>query len=280
MLISRPLLPFVALLLLAACNGSDPAKGDTDGGTSTPGGAAPFWSYRVLHRYPHDTDAYTQGLVFVDGDLLEGTGGGTRLLVRDVPSSLRRVDLETGQVRQRVDLDMRYFGEGVALLDGLVYQLTWRSRVGFVYDLAELTPLREFAYGASDTTGWGLTDDDEALWLSDGSSWLSRRDPRTFTELSRVQAVHDGNPVRGLNELEWVAGEIWANVYRSDIIARIDPASGAVVGWIDLRGLLTAEERRGVDVLNGIAWDPAQERIFVTGKLWPWVFEIELVRED
>lgn len=276
------LLLFCLSALAASCNGSDPAQ-TTDQTTEQPDlppGEVPTWSYRIVNAWPHDTSAYTQGLVYTDGFLLEGTGGGTQLRSRNLLSSVRRVDLETGQVQQQVTLDERYFGEGITLLQGRIYQLTWRSRIGFVYDLEGLALRDSFAYAAGDTTGWGLTHDGEALWMSDGSAFLSRRDPQTFRELERVQVTHKDKPIRALNELEWVQGEIWANVYTTDIVARIDPTSGIVVGWIDLRGLLTSAERQQANVLNGIAYDSGQNRVFVTGKLWPWVFEIELVRSQ
>lgn len=266
------------LMLASSCNGSDPAKGTGEPDpVDLPPGEVPMWSYRVVNAFPHDTSAYTQGLVYADGVFLEGTGGGTRLRSRNLLSSLRRVSIETGEVQQQVTLDEQFFGEGITLLHGRVYQLTWRSRVGFLYDLDGLKPLGSFNYAASDTTGWGLTHDGESLWMSDGSAVLTRRNPDDFRELGRIEVTHKDKPIRALNELEWVQGEIWANVYTTDIVARIDPTTGLIVGWIDLRGLLTSTERQSTDVLNGIAWDPLEERIFVTGKLWPWIFEIELV---
>ena len=170
-------------------------------------------------------------------------------------------------------LEPRFFGEGLALLEGRLYQLTWTSRVGFVYDLEDFAETGGFAYA---TEGWGLTHDGAALIMSDGSARLSWRDPATFDELRRLEVRHEGEPVRRLNELEWIAGEIWANVLESNRVARIDPESGAVVSWVDLTGLLTSGERRQADVLNGIAFDAAGGRLFVTGKLWPWMFEIEV----
>lgn len=265
-----------ALWMWAGCDGSDPANGNSEPDEQPTTDEVPFWSYRVINEFPHDAAAFTQGFVYVDGRFLEGTGGGRRASTFNTPTDLRWVDIETGQVLQRVIIDDEYFGEGVTMLDGRIYQLTWRSRVGFVWD-ENLTQIRQFNYAETDTTGWGLTHDGEHLWMSDGSSWLSQRDPETFAEIRRIQAWHEDNPVSRLNELEYVDGEIWANVYRTDIVARIRPADGAVVGWIDLRGLLTQEERSQTDVLNGIAWDAATGRIFVTGKFWPKVFEIELL---
>jgi glutamine cyclotransferase len=271
------LLTLLSLFGGLACNGSDPANGNRDPDSHTPPlppGEVPTWSYRIVNVFQHDTTAYTQGLVFEDGEFLEGTGGGIRLSSRNLLSSLRRVAIESGEVLEQVILDEQYFGEGIALLNGKIYQLTWRSQVGFVYALDGLTPASEFTYSSE---GWGLTHDGDHLWMSDGSAFLTERDPENFAELGRVQVLHMGQPVAGLNELEWVEGEVWANIFTTDIVARIDPASGAVVGWIDLRGLLTSRERQQTDVLNGIAYDPATKRIFVTGKLWPWVFKIELI---
>jgi glutamine cyclotransferase len=277
----HPYAPLLVTLLAAlACNGSDPANGDRGpkpDSPSLPPGEVPTWSYRIVNVFPHDTDAYTQGLVYVDGQFLEGTGGGTQLTSHNALSSLRRVAIETGEVLEEVFLDERYFGEGVTLLDGRIYQLTWKSRVGFVYDLDGLVPTGQFAYAPQDTTGWGLTHDGEHLWMSDGSAHLTRRDPETFAEVGRIEVSHKGVPLHGLNELEWVEGDIWSNIFGTDIVACIDPANGLVRAWIDLRGLLTSRERRQTSVLNGIAYDPETKRIFVTGKLWPWVFQLELI---
>jgi len=229
---------------------------------------APVWGYRVVAEYPHDPEAYTQGLVLIDGVLYEGTGLTGR-------SSLRRVDLESGEVLQIESLDDALFGEGVAVLEDRVYQLTWTSGVCFVYDRESFELQGTFSYGGE---GWGLTTDGRQLIMSDGSNRLVFRDPETFEETGRVD-VYDGDvPVSSLNELEYVDGEVWANVYQTDRIARIDPLTGDVTGWIDLTGLLPESvEADAVDVLNGIAHDPETGRIFVTGKLWPTLFEIELV---
>lgn len=268
----------LALLLgahLAACGGSEPANGD--GATTPPpaDGGVPTWHYRVVNVFQHDSLAWTQGLVFADGSLYEGTGGGAKLTSHPALSSLRKVELESGRVLERATLDARYFGEGIALLDDRLYQLTWQERTAFLYERAGLVRVGQFAYP---TEGWGLTTDGVELWMSDGTATLYRRDPESFAEVGRLQVHHGGQPVVRLNELEWVEGQVWANVWQTEVVARIDPASGAVVGWIDLSGLLTSGERRRTDVLNGIAYDPGAKRIFVTGKLWPWLFEIQLVR--
>jgi glutamine cyclotransferase len=238
----------------------------TSHGVSTP---VPVYGYRVVNEFPHDPDAFTQGLVYLDGELYEGTGLNGR-------STLRRVELETGKVVQSVALDAAHFGEGIAVVGDRIYQLTWQTETCFVYDRETFEPLESFAYP---TEGWGLTSDGERLIMSDGTSRLYLRDPETFEEIGQVDVRDGDDPVVNLNELEYVEGEIWANVWQTDRIARIDPASGRVTGWIDLTGLLSPVdyEDRPVDVLNGIAHDEATGRVFVTGKLWPKLFEIEVV---
>lgn len=269
------------LLAFSACDGSDPV--DLDGGDDPgdepqePQGIRRY-SYRIVNVFPHDPDAWTQGLVFDDGLLLEGTGGGSRLTSYPnlPPSSLREVELETGRVLRQVSLDPQYFGEGITLWEGRIFQLTWRSRVGFTYGRADLTAGDGFSYSSE---GWGLTHDGSRLIMSDGSAAITFRDPATFAQIGRVDVAAAGQTIRNLNELEFVDGEIWANIWGTDLIARIAPGTGAVVGWIDLTGLLTSRERTTAGVLNGIAYDPQDERIFVTGKLWPWLFEIKLVTD-
>jgi glutamine cyclotransferase len=233
-------------------------------------GVPTTYGYRVVNAYPHDSRAYTQGLVYRDGFLYESTGLNGR-------SSVRKVRLETGEVVQQHRLDGKYFGEGLTDWDSRLVQLTWQTNVGFVYDLATFKPVRTFTYPGE---GWGLTHDGKRLIMSDGepSGELRFLDPSSFKELGRLTVRDQNRPVGNLNELEFVNGEIFANVYQTDRIARIEPSSGRVVGWIDLQGLLPAADRRGVDVLNGIAYDPARDRLFVTGKLWPRLFEIRLER--
>jgi glutaminyl-peptide cyclotransferase len=233
--------------------------------------ASERWTYEVVATYPHDPIAFTQGLEFVDGTLLESTGLNGR-------SSLRQVGVMSGDVIRSVSLDSQYFGEGLTVLEGRVYQLTWRTGVAFVYDLDTFEVLEEFAY---ETEGWGLANDGTRLIMSDGSSTLYFRDPHTFEEIGRVGVYDERGPVSMLNELEYIDGEVFANVLASNSIARIDPESGRVVGWIDLSGLLSEEDRgdRRVDVLNGIAWDSDTGRLFVTGKLWPVLYEIVPVPE-
>ena len=224
--------------------------------------------YRVVHVYPHDPQAFTQGLVYIDGHLYESTGLYGR-------SSLRMVDLATGRVEQRVDLPQQYFGEGLAPWGSTLVQLTWQNHVAFVYDRFSFRRLRTIN---CPWEGWGLTEDGKSLILSDGSATLRFLDPETFHELREITVKDQGKSVDKLNELEYIRGEIYANIWYSDRIARISPATGAVLGWIDLKGLLPASERTDPDaVLNGIAWDAAHDRLFVTGKLWPELFEIKVV---
>lgn len=228
---------------------------------------APVYGYTVVNVYPHDPGAFTQGLVYTDGVLYEGTG-------RNGQSSLRRVGLVSGEVQQQVDLAADYFGEGVAVLGDKIYQLTWLSGKGFIYDRASLAPAGEWSYPGQ---GWGLTHDGSRLIMSDGTSEIRFLKPETLEELGRIQVLDGNAPVTQLNELEYIDGQIFANIWQTDRIARIDPVSGQVTAWIDLSGLLTPEERSTTDVLNGIAYDVEGGRLFVTGKLWPKLFEITLV---
>lgn len=231
----------------------------------------PVYTFEVVAEYPHDEEAFTQGLVYAEGALYEGTGLYGR-------SSLRRVNLESGEVEQQVDLPGQFFGEGIALLDGKIYQLTWQSRLGFVYDAESFAQLASFQYP---TEGWGLAHDGQELIMSDGSATLTWRDAETLAETRRVQVSDGGRPVASLNELEYVQGEVWANVWHTDRIARIDPATGGVTGWIELAGLIEPSERNGPEsVLNGIAYDAEADRLFVTGKLWPKLFEIKVMLKE
>jgi glutamine cyclotransferase len=223
--------------------------------------------FRIVHSYPHDPDAFTQGLVFHDGFLYEGTG-------IEGKSSLRKVDLTTGKVLQRVDLPHGYFGEGIVIWKDKLIQLTWQSRIGFVYDLATFKQLRTFTYSRE---GWGITQDGKRLIMSDGSASLFFWDPETLQETGRLPVVDEnGRPVTYLNELEYIRGEIYANVWQTDRIARISPSTGRVTGWINLSGLLAENEKARANVLNGIAYDAKLNRLFVTGKDWPKLFEIRL----
>lgn len=233
--------------------------------------AIPVYTYEVINVYPHDRNAYTQGLIFDDGAFIEGTGLYRR-------SSLRRVAIETGSVLKYRELPPHLFGEGVTIFGDKIIQLTWRSNVGFVYDKDSFELLREFNYP---TEGWGVTCDGRHLIMSDGTANLYFLHPETFEEQSRIEVHDDNGSVESLNELEYVDGEVYANVFQTNRIAKINPKTGKLVGWIDLKGILSIEDRRGrVDVLNGIAYDAEKKRLFVTGKLWPKLFEVELIRLD
>ena len=227
--------------------------------------------YEVVHAYPHDTGAFTQGLIFVDGKLYEGTGQEGR-------SSLREVDLQSGRVLKKVDVPEPFFAEGITLLHGKIYQLTWQHQIGFIYNAQTLQKSGEFN---SPGEGWGITNDGNSLIISDGSNRLRFLDPDSF-RVTKTIAVTDGQtPINELNELEYVNGEIYANIWHDQRIVTIDPQNGRVTGWIDLSGLLqpgavTDEEA----VLNGIAYDQASNRLFVTGKLWPQLFEIKVKRQS
>jgi glutamine cyclotransferase len=230
-------------------------------------GPGRVFTYQVIKSYPHDRQAFTQGLAYLNGVLYEGTGLNGQ-------SSIRKVKLENGEVLQQRRLDDKYFGEGIAVWGNTIVQLTWQSEIGFVYDRTSFEPVKTFGYKGE---GWGLTHDGTRLIMSDGSPTIRFLDPQTLKETSRV-TVRDGDiPVDELNELEFVKGEILANVYQTHRVVRFSPATGRVTGWIDLGGLLSPRESVGVDVLNGIAYDAAGDRLFVTGKLWPRLFEIRLV---
>jgi glutamine cyclotransferase len=225
-------------------------------------------SYRVIHAYPHDRQAFTQGLVYLDNHLYESTGLNGH-------SSLRMEDAATGSILKLLPVPDKYFAEGLTDWGSTLIQLTWESHIGFVYDRASFRLLRTFRY---DTEGWGLTHDTKSLILSDGTATLRFLDPATYKETRRVTVKDHGEPVANLNELEFIHGQIYANIWHSDRIVRIAPATGAVVGWIDLAGLKPfAVQSNPEAVLNGIAWDAAHDRLFVTGKLWPNLFEIKIV---
>jgi glutamine cyclotransferase len=228
----------------------------------------PEYTFKIVRVFPHDPTAFTQGLVYHDGFLYEGTGLNGR-------SSLRKVRLETGEVVQHVDLASDFFGEGIAIVKNEVFQLTWQSQVGFVYKLDDFSFVRQFSYPGE---GWGLTANGREIFMSDGTAEIRVLNATTLKEKRRF-TVHDGStPIDQLNELEMVQGQLFANIWQTDRIARISPQSGKVVGWIDLTGLLSPVYRRRSDaVLNGIAYDSTHKRLFVTGKLWPSIFEIELI---
>lgn len=238
-------------------------------------GTMPTYGYKVLASYPHDTGAWTEGLVYIDGTLYEGTGPDNGGNAGGGPSSLRRVNLETGAIEQRQDLPIEFYGEGIAVYSDTIVQLSWQSQTGFVYDRASFKRRSTFAYSGE---GWGLTYDGRRLIMSDGTSRLRFLDHTTFTETGSLEVIGPEGPLRGINELEYADGALYANIWPTNRIARIDPKTGKVTGLIDLSGLLGPEDRqRPVDVLNGIAYDVANKRLLVTGKLWPKLFAIELV---
>ncbi|MGX4640914.1 glutaminyl-peptide cyclotransferase [Massilia sp. SYSU DXS3249] len=233
--------------------------------------AIPVYGFVVKNTYPHDPQAFTQGLFFRDGQLFETTGIAGR-------SMLRKLDLKTGKVLQKADLPQEVFGEGSTAFGDNILGLTWRSKTGYVFDAKTFAVKARFPYEGE---GWGLASDARQLYMSDGSAQIRVLDPHTLKEVRRVQVTADGKPIDALNELEMVDGELFANVWGTDVIARIDPQSGKVVGWIDLTNLLPPAQRgtSSVDaVLNGIAYDSKRKKLYVTGKLWPKLFEIELVR--
>ena len=221
--------------------------------------------YQVIRSYPHDRQAFTQGLVFDEGFFYEGTGLHGR-------SSLRRVDPASGRILKEINLEPSYFGEGITVFGDRIVQLTWQSHVGFVYDKTSFRLLRTFAYPQE---GWGVTHDGKRLIMSDGTSVLHFLDPNDYREIGTLSVHDERGPVMGLNELEYVQGVIYANVWPTDRIAVIHPRTGRVEAWLELKGLLGKTDSQGVDVLNGIAYDGRGDRLFVTGKLWPKVFEIQ-----
>ncbi|MEM7346838.1 MAG: glutaminyl-peptide cyclotransferase [Chloroflexota bacterium] len=249
-------------------NTSAPEATEPESPTVAPNQTIIDYTYKIINSYPHDPAAFTQGLIFEDNIFYEGTGLRGQ-------SSLRKVDPESGQVLQIRPIADQYFGEGITIFEDRLIQLTWQARVGFVYNKDTFEPLQQFSYP---TEGWGLTHDGERLIMSDGTANLYFLDPISLAEIGRVEVQDDQGPVVRLNELEYINGEVYANIWQTDFIVRIIPETGQVVGKIDLSGLLSPEDiTQPVDVLNGIAYDAENDRLFVTGKLWPKLFEIELV---
>jgi glutaminyl-peptide cyclotransferase len=233
--------------------------------------AAPQYGYKVVHAYPHDPQAFTEGLFYLNGFLYESTG-------LEGHSSVRKEKLETGQVVEKHDLASAYFGEGIVNWKDRLVQLTYRTEKGFVYDLGSFKERKTFGYKGE---GWGLTQDGRRIVMSDGTPQIRFIDPDTLKETGRITVTDGGRPVQNINELEWVKGEIFANIWQTNLIARIDPKTGKVIGWIDLTGLSDQAGALAIPdaVLNGIAYDAAHDRLFVTGKLWPKLFEIKLVKK-
>jgi len=259
----RRLLVALAICALAGC--ARPATATPP----TPATPAPpvYYTYDIIHAWPHDRGAFTEGLVFIDGHLYESTGLNGQ-------STLREEDLQTGAVLRQISLPSQYFGEGLTILGDHAYQLTWQNQKGFVYDVATFQQEKEFTYTGE---GWGLTTDGHSLIMSDGTPQIRFLDPATFAVQRTITVANQGQPMNEVNELEYIKGEIYANVWQTDYVLRIDPATGAVKGVVDFRGLLAPEDRTAdTDVLNGIAYDPAGDRLFVTGKRWPKIFEVRL----
>ncbi len=256
------------LAILAGCSGSGSkpaAPRSQDSTAAAPG--VPTSSVAVVHRWPHDATAFTEGLEFHQGRVYEGTGLNGQ-------SGVRMSDLATATVQRRVALPQVDFGEGITIFRGRLYELTWQNGVGFIYDTATFTRKGTFTYSGQ---GWGLTHDSASLIMSDGTDVLRYLDPTTLRVTKALAVTSGGLPVQRLNELEWIKGQIWANIWQTPQIARIDPHTGAVVGWIDLTNLVpTGSQFDSVNVANGIAYDSAGDRVFVTGKRWPVLFEIKL----
>ena len=246
------------LLVAAALTASAPVHAAT----------APVGGYTVVKAYPHDTNAFTEGLFYRDGFIFESTGLAGR-------SFIRKWNLETGVSEQERIVESRYFGEGIVDWKNRLYELTWTNEIGFIYDIDTFERVGEFSYPGE---GWALTRDDKRLMMSDGTSFIRFLDPETLKQTGRIEVTDHGVPVRNLNELEWVKGELLANIWQTTRIARIDVKTGEVIGWVELKGLLKEAGVTGDrdDVLNGIAYDAAGDRLFVTGKLWPKLFEIKL----
>ncbi|MFN8465110.1 MAG: glutaminyl-peptide cyclotransferase [Caldilineaceae bacterium] len=231
--------------------------------------APKLYTYRIVNVYPHDQGAFTEGLTVRDGKFLEGTG-------HEGQSDLRRVEIETGKVLESRPLDKQYFGEGVTELNGKIYQLTWKNGTGFIYDAATLAPAGQFQYS---TEGWGMTHDGQRLIVSDGTPTIQFWDPATLQQVGGIYVSMFGLPISQINELEYFDDAIWANVWQTNLVVRIDPKTGLVTGVVDFTGLLdyAPPAQKPTDVLNGIAYDEVTGRLFVTGKYWPAVFEIELL---
>ena len=256
--------PPTVLLLAVLLSGT----GASAARAAPPSPEIPVYKAEIVHAYPHDVTAFTEGLFYLNGFLYESTG-------LEQHSTIRKVRLETGEVVQKRDISPEYFGEGIVNWKGRIISLTWKAQVGFVFDLATLKLQRQFNYVGE---GWGLTQDGKEIIMSDGTSQLRFLDPDTLKETHRIEVTLGGKPIRDVNELEWVKGEIYANVWQTNSILRIDPANGRVLGIIDLRGILPQSDITPgqTDVLNGIAYDARNDRLFVTGKNWPKLFEIRL----
>jgi glutaminyl-peptide cyclotransferase len=261
----------LAFLVAASCS---PKAGDPTAPAPSAHAQAeiPLYTYKVVASYPHDTGAFTEGLFMQDGFLYEATGNVGE-------SSIRKVELATGKVLQKRDIPAPYFGEGIIAWQGQLYELTWRHQKGFKYDLATFASKGEWTYPGE---GWALTTDGRRIFMSDGTSEIRTLNPDTLAEIGRIKVTLSGAPVDQINELEFIKGEIWANIWMTDRIVRIDPATGKVVGTVYLGGLLNEADRGNSqpDVLNGIAYDAAGDHIYVTGKNWPKLYEIKVEKSN
>lgn len=262
---------FAVIFLFLSTGCQTGAVANHSSGDSANKNSVPKYAYEIVNTWPHDRDAYTQGLVFHEGKLLESTGQEGR-------SSLRLVETQTGKVLKKADVPRPYFAEGITLFKGRVYQLTWQHQLGFIYDADSFEKLGEFSYRGE---GWGLTNDGNSLIMSDGTNRIRFLDPDNF-QVSRTISVLEGvTPVDRLNELEYVQGEIYANIWHKDRVARIEPQTGRLIGWIDLAGLRALSDAKDNEsVLNGLAYDETNDRLYVTGKLWPKLFEIRVKRSN
>ncbi len=258
---------FLALTIATSCINSNKGAQKTN---STAPAPVEQYTYKVINTYPHSETSYTQGLVWDQGQLWEGTG-------QYELSALQKVDLGSGEVTQVAKLPDSEFGEGIAVLDSLIYQLTWHANKAYVYNKFSGKKVKEFRYLGE---GWGITNDDKHLYMSSGTDIIYKLDPQNFNRLKRISVTYKGEPMNYINEMEWIDGKIWANVYTTDMIAIINPESGVVEALIDLTGILPQSEMGpNTDVLNGIAYDKEQDRIFVTGKNWSKLFEIEIIKQ-
>lgn len=262
---------FVSLFLITSCGCGSVSSITASAAKSDNPNAPKRYSYKVINTYPHSVESYTQGLYWSDGFLWESTGEFGN-------SAFQKVELESGKIVERIPLDYKYFGEGAALLNGKIYQLTWTNQTAFVYDAATLELLNEVNYQGE---GWGITTDGEKLYMSNGTHHLYVVEPDGFEREKTLTVTMNGRPLREVNELEWIEGKIWANIFMSDLIVIINPESGNVEGMVDFGGILPESERHpNTDVFNGIAYDAELKRIFVTGKNWSQLFEIEIVELD
>ncbi|MGB8193065.1 MAG: glutaminyl-peptide cyclotransferase [Chitinophagaceae bacterium] len=260
---------FLLMTIAVACNNPDANGNGTDTGNGTP--VTPLLNYSVVKIHPHDTTSFVEGLEFHDGTLFEGTGSPAEF---DYPSWLGKIDLNTGKLQHLVTLDTQYFGEGITIFNGKLYQLTWTSKKCFVYDVKTLKKVQELTYN---TEGWGMTHDSTAIIMGDGSSNLYYMDPATFRNTKILGVTDNNGPVSNLNELEYIDGFIYANLWQTPYIVKIDPASGKVVAKMNMDSMVYEVDNKykGHDYLNGIAYNPATKTIFITGKRWPSMYEIK-----